>query len=168
MSTQETANTLYLEVDDTKYAYRVIGNASDDSPPLLMHNHVRSTIDTWDPFVINNLTATGRQLITAFALNLLAFLGVLLPTMNIHQVDVLGFSMGRYIAQQVAFDAPDVVRKLVLAGTGPSFGPDLERPMNEVRSTVFNPTPGIPTIEAFFPSFTTGEQGLYSWHRWIM
>ncbi|GAB1195555.1 hypothetical protein APSETT444_004816 [Aspergillus pseudonomiae] len=183
MSTQETAKTLYLDANGTKYAYRIIGNGRDDSPPLLMLNHVRSTIDTWDPFVINNLTATGRQLITydyaglghsggtiapsirAFALNLLAFLGVLLPTMHTQQVDVLGFSMGGYIAQQLALESPDVVRKLVLAGTGPSFGPELERPMNEVQSTVFNPTPGIPTIEAFFPSFTTGDQGAAWFNR---
>jgi len=177
MSTQETAKTLYIAANGIKYAYRLIGNASDSSPPLLMLNHVRSTIDTWDPEVVNNLTATGRQLITydyaglghsegaiapsikVFATNLLAFLGVLLPSIQAKQVDVLGFSMGGYIAQQLVLDAPDQVRKLVLAGTGPSLGPGLERPMAEVQSTVFNPTPGPPTIEAFFPSFTTGDEG---------
>ncbi len=125
MATQETAKTLFLTVDGTKYAYRLIGNASDSSPPLLMLNHVRSTIDTWDPLVINNLVATGRQLITydyaglghsggavapsikVFALNLLAFLHQLLPSMNATQVDVLGFSMGGYITQQLALDEPD-------------------------------------------------------------
>lgn len=177
MSTQETAKTLYLEVDGTKYAYRLIGNSSDSSPPLLMLNHVRSTIDTWDPEVINNLTSTGRQLITydyaglghstgkiapnikGFASNVLSFLMALLPTLGTREVDVLGFSMGGYIAQQLVLDSPSVVRKLILAGTGPSLGPGLARPMNEVQSTVFNPTPGLPTIEAFFPSFTTGTQG---------
>ncbi|KAI8192988.1 hypothetical protein KHU50_012971 [Colletotrichum sp. SAR 10_65] len=177
MATQETARTLYLEAEGTRYAYRLIGNASNEAPPLLMLNHVRSTIDTWDPYVINNLTATGRQLITCdyaglghsngtiassirgFAINLLAFLSILLPTIGVQKVDVLGFSMGGYIAQQLTLDAPDLVRKLVLAGTGPSLGADLERPMNEVQSTVFNPNPGQPTIQAFFPSFTTGDQG---------
>ncbi|KAL7933863.1 Alpha/Beta hydrolase protein [Trichoderma chlorosporum] len=179
MSTQGTAKTLYLDADGIKYAYRLIGNstAGSNSVPLLMLNHVRATIDTWDPEVINNLTASGRQLITydyagighsqgniapsirGFAVNLLAFLNVLLPTLHTKQVDVLGFSMGGYIAQQFALDAPDKVNKLVLSGTGPSLGPHLERPMNEVQSTVFNPTPGLPTIEAFFPSFTTGTEG---------
>ncbi|KAG6362965.1 hypothetical protein INS49_008060 [Diaporthe citri] len=64
MTMQETAKTLYLEAEGIQYAYRIIGNSSDNGPPLLMLNHVRSTIDTWDPWVINNLTATGRQLIT--------------------------------------------------------------------------------------------------------
>lgn len=183
MSTQQTAKTLYLDADGIKYAYRLIGNASHSSPPLLMLNHVRSTIDTWDPEVINNLTASGRQLITydyaglghsggaiapsikVFALNLLSFLTVLLPSMNLKQVDVLGFSMGGYIAQQLTLDSPDLVHKLVLAGTGPSLGPGLQRPMNEVQSTVFNPQPELPTIEAFFPSFTTGDQGLAWFNR---
>ncbi|VUC31539.1 unnamed protein product [Clonostachys rosea] len=183
MSTQETAKTLYLVAEGTKYAYRLIGNSSTSQPPLLMLNHVRSTIDTWDPELVNNLTRTGRQLITydysglghsqgaiapsikVFALNLLAFLNILLPTLSVKQVDVLGFSMGGYIAQQLSLDAPDLVRKLVLAGTGPSLGPGLVRPMNEVQSTVFNPTPGVPTIEAFFPSFTTGEEGVQWFQR---
>ncbi|KAJ2983215.1 hypothetical protein NQ176_g843 [Zarea fungicola] len=178
MTTQETAKTLYLDCDGISYAYRIIGHSNRPVPPLLMLNHVRSTIDTWDPEVINNLTASGRQLITydyaglghsggsvapsikVFALNLLAFLAKLLPTLETQQVDVLGFSMGGYIAQQLALDAPELIRKIVLSGTGPSLGPDLQRPMNEVQSTVFNPVPGEATIPAFFPPFTTGDQGI--------
>lgn len=179
MSTQETAKTLFLDADGIKYAYRLIGNstAGSHSPPLLMLNHVRATIDTWDPEVINNLTATGRQIITydyagighsqghiapsirGFAVNLIAFLNILLPSLHTQHVDVLGFSMGGYVAQQLALDAPNVVNKLVLAGTGPSLGADLQRPMNEVQSTVFNPTPDDTLIAAFFPSFTTGNEG---------
>lgn len=177
MSTQETAKTLYLDADGIKYAYRIIGKGNNASVPLLMLNHVRSTIDTWDPEVINNFTASGLQLITydyaglghsngtiapsikSFAINLLAFLGELLPILGASQVDVLGFSMGGYVAQQLALDAPNLLRKLVLTGTGPSLGPNLQRPMNEVQSTIFNPIPGSPIIDAFFPSFTTGNQG---------
>ncbi|KAL9090323.1 MAG: hypothetical protein Q9165_005356 [Trypethelium subeluteriae] len=183
MTTQETAKTLFLDVNGSNIAYRLIGNGTNSSPPLLMLNHVRSTIDTWDPEVINNLTATGRQLITydytglghssgsvapsirVFALNLLAFLHQLLPTLHTQQVDVLGFSMGGYVAQQLVLDTPNVVRKLVLSGTGPSLGPNLQRPMNEVQSTVFNPNPGLPTIDAFFPSFTTGDEGAAWFNR---
>lgn len=179
MATQETAKTLYLDADGIKYAYRLIGNstARTNSVPLLMLNHVRATIDTWDPEVINNFTEAGRQIITydyagighsqgniapsirGFAVNLLAFLNVLLPSLHIQHVDILGFSMGGYVAQQLALDAPNVVNKLVLSGTGPSLGENLQRPMNEVQSTVFSPTPGLPIIDAFFPSFTTGSEG---------
>ncbi|KAM0251471.1 hypothetical protein ACHAQJ_008180 [Trichoderma viride] len=179
MATQQTAKTLYLDADGIKYAYRLIGNstAKSNSAPLLMLNHVRATIDTWDPELINNFTETGRQLITydyagighsqghiapsirGFAVNLLAFLNVLLPTLHTQQVDVLGFSMGGYVAQQLALDAPNVINKLVLSGTGPSLGAGLERPMNEVQSVVFDPTPGLPLLGAFFPTFTTGDEG---------
>ncbi|RFU76082.1 alpha beta hydrolase fold-1 [Trichoderma arundinaceum] len=179
MATQETAKTLYLDADGIKYAYRLIGNSTtaSHSTPLLMLNHVRATIDTWDPEVINNFTETGRQIITydyagighsqgniapsirGFAINLLAFLNVLLPSLHTQQVDILGFSMGGYVAQQLALDAPNVVNKLVLSGTGPSLGAGLERPMNEVQSSILSPTPGSQIIETFFPSFTTGNEG---------
>ncbi|KAH7194115.1 Alpha/Beta hydrolase protein [Fusarium oxysporum] len=155
MSTQETAKTLFLTADGIDFAYRLIGKSNSSQPPLLMLNHVRSTIDTWDPDLINNLTATGRQLITydyaglghsrgpvatsikGFAINLLAFLNVLLLKLSVKEVDVLGFSMGGYIAQQLVC------------------------PMNEVQSTVFSPAPGPATIDAFFP-LTTGDEGA-SW-----
>jgi pimeloyl-ACP methyl ester carboxylesterase len=176
MATQETAKTLFLTAESIDYAYRLIGNASD-SPPLLLLNHVRATIDTWDPYVINNLTASGRQLITydyagighsggsvapsikGFAVNLLAFLNVLLPTLHVDQVDVLGYSMGGYVAQQLSLDNPDIIRKLVLSGTGPSFGPDLQRPRNDIQSAIFAPNTSLQSIiDAFFPDIT-GEEG---------
>lgn len=177
MSTQETAKTLYLDAEGIKYAYRLIGNstAGSHSPPLLMLNHVRATIDTWDPEVINNLTASGRQLITydyagighsqghiapsirGFAVNLVAFLNVLLPSLHTQSVDVLGFSMGGYVAQQLALDAPNVVNKLVLSGTGPSLGADLQRPMNEVQSSVFNPVRDATIVATFFPPFASAS-----------
>ncbi|KAG5761082.1 hypothetical protein H9Q72_010808 [Fusarium xylarioides] len=142
-----------------------------------MLNHVRSTIDTWDPELINSLTASsGRQLITydyaglghskgpvatsikGFAINLLAFLDVLLLKLSVKDVDVLGFSMGGYIAQQLVLDSSDIARKVILAGTGPSLGPGLVRSMNKIQSIVFSPNPGVATIGAFFPP-TTGDEG---------
>jgi len=45
MSTQETAHTLFLDVDGTNFAYRIIGSASPATPPLLLLNHFRSNID---------------------------------------------------------------------------------------------------------------------------
>ena len=144
MSTQATAKTLFLKVNQTSHAYRLVGKATS-SPPLLMLNHVRSTIDTWDPLVIDAL-ATSRQLITydyaglghssgavarnirAFASDLLAFLRALLPSLNSTTIDVLGFSLGGYVAQYLALLAPDLINKLVLSGTGPSLGPGLSRP----------------------------------------
>ncbi|KAK3367666.1 Alpha/Beta hydrolase protein [Podospora didyma] len=193
MSTQETAKTLFLEADGTQFAYRLIGNqtpANSDSPPLLLLNHYRSTIDLWDPLVVNGLatSGTGRQVITydyagighssgevklsikGFAADLIAFLLVLLPTLagNVTNVDVLGFSVGGYVAQQLVLDAPDLVGKLVLSGTGPSgsLGGDTphRRPMAEVQSGIMSPTPdGNATSDAFFPSFIGGRDIGQAW-----
>ncbi|ORY15239.1 Alpha/Beta hydrolase protein [Clohesyomyces aquaticus] len=180
MATQETAKTQYITAKDIKYAYRIIGHASSNNattPPLLMLNHFRANTDLWDPEVINRLAAT-RQLITydyagmghsggevarsvkGFSQNLIAFLTALLPSLNTTFVDVLGFSLGGFVAQQLVLDAPDLVRKLVLSGTGPSFGPHLERPMAEVNSAIMAPTPSGPAvIDTFFPSFIAKEAG---------
>ncbi|KAH8719168.1 Alpha/Beta hydrolase protein [Phaeosphaeriaceae sp. PMI808] len=180
MATQETAKTLYLTVEDIKYAYRLIGNTVSDkitTPPLLMLNHFRANIDLWDPDVINKLSAS-RQVITydytgighsggevprsikGFSQNLEAFLRALKPILNIDYFDVLGFSLGGFVAQQLVLDAPDLVRKLVLSGTGPSFGPHLERPMAEVQSGIMAPIPSGPVvIDAFFPSFIAKDAG---------
>jgi len=178
MTTQETAPTSYLTADDTKYAYRLIGNSTTGTRPLLLLNHFRSNIDLWDPTLINNLTTLsgGRQLITydyaghghsggavptsiqGFSSNLIAFLQVLLVLLKVDQVDVLGFSLGGYVAQQLVLDAPDLVGSLILSGTCPSFGPGLVRPMAEVQSAIMAPIPaGPPTIAAFFPGITADE-----------
>jgi pimeloyl-ACP methyl ester carboxylesterase len=149
------------------------GNSRNSKNP-----HFRSDIDLWDPLLINSLVATGRQLITydyagmghssgtvepsvkAFSKNVIAFLEALLPTLKIEQVDVLGFSLGGYVVQQLALDAPSLVRKLVLAGTGPSLGPHLEKPMAEVQSAIMSQPPdGNAVADAFFPSFVAREAG---------
>ncbi|KAH7384347.1 Alpha/Beta hydrolase protein [Phaeosphaeria sp. MPI-PUGE-AT-0046c] len=180
MTTQSTAQTRYLEAKGIKYAYRLIGKPATDqtaTPPLLMLNHFRANIDLWDPEVIDPLAA-NRLLITydyagmghstgevprsikGFSQNLHAFLLALLPELGVDKVDVLGFSLGGYIAQQLVLDAPSLVRKLVLSGTGPSFGPDVHRAMAEVQAAICAPVPSGPAvIDAFFPSFTAKEAG---------
>jgi pimeloyl-ACP methyl ester carboxylesterase len=182
MSTQETAKTSFISVEDIKFAYRIIGPASNNGgnniPPLLMLNHFRSNIDLWDPLLVNSLVATGRQLITydyagmghsggaiatsikGFAKDVIAFLNVLLPTLHLESVDVLGFSLGGYVVQQLTLDAPTLVRKIVLAGTGPSLGPHLDKPMAEVQSAIMaQPPDGNAIADAFFPSFVAREAG---------
>jgi pimeloyl-ACP methyl ester carboxylesterase len=171
MTTQETAETLYLTANGIKFAYRIIGNPSNNKTetPLLMLNHFRANIDLWDPEIINPLAAT-RQVITydyagighssgevprsiqGFSQNLIAFLLLLLPTLNFTSVDVFGYSIGGYVAQQLALDSPDLIRKLVLSATGPSLGPDLQRPIAPIQSAIMVPIPNGPgIIDAFFP-----------------
>ncbi|KFY60850.1 hypothetical protein V497_03333 [Pseudogymnoascus sp. VKM F-4516 (FW-969)] len=183
ISTQETARTLFLTADGIDFAYRLIGspaNSSSNSRPLLLLNHFRSTIDLWDPLLVDTLASTGRQVITydyagvghssgdvqlsikGFTANLISFLLALLPMLHFGSVDILGFSMGGYVAQQLALDAPNLVNKLVLSSTGPSgsLGEGVRKPMAEVQSAIMSVNPNGPAlVDAFFPSFIAKDEG---------
>lgn len=133
MSTQQTAKTQYVDVNGVKLAYRRFGRST--GIPLVMHIHFRGTMDHWDPALINPL-AEAREIIlldnsgvgkssgevpdnyTAWAKVVIDLVGAL----DIKKIDMLGFSMGGFVAQLVALNAPHLVRCLILAGTGPSAG----------------------------------------------
>ena len=131
MATQQTAKTQYIEANGNLLAYRRLGKPS--GVPLAMLQHFRGTMDHWDPAIINQL-ATQRPIIlldnsgvgkssgevpttfAGWAENVIA----LLAALDIKQIDLLGFSMGGFAAQMAALNAPDLVRRLILTGTGPS------------------------------------------------
>ncbi len=138
-----TAPTQMLEVDGGhSYAYRRFGNRS--GLPLLCLQHFTGTLDNWDPAVTDPLAA-GREVIlfdnagigrstgevpdtmAGMTQHVLAFLDGL----GIKICDVLGFSLGGVIAQQMAQDRPSIIRRMILVGTGPRGGEDimhLEKP----------------------------------------
>jgi pimeloyl-ACP methyl ester carboxylesterase len=137
-----TAPTQFLEANGLRYAYRRFGNGS--GRPLLFLQHFTGTLDNWDPAVTDPL-ATGREVIlfdnagigrstgdvpktmAEMAKHVFAFLaGLRLTT-----CDVLGFSLGGVIAQQMAQDRPSIFRRMILVGTAPRGGEDimhLEKP----------------------------------------
>jgi len=137
MATQQTALTQYIEVKGTRYAYRLFGHPT--GTPLLFMQHFRGTMDHWDPALINPLAQTRPILLldnsgvgkssgsvpnnfVGWAANATD----VVEALSIKQVDVLGFSMGGMAAQMMALNAPHLVRRLILAGTGPSKAPGLE------------------------------------------
>jgi len=144
-------------------------------PPTHQQNHPLTPSPQWDPLLINALVQIGLQLITydyagighstgtvkptiaGFASDVSLFLSALLPTLpnNTTSVDILGFSIGGYVAQQLTLTSPSLVRKLILAGTGPSGSlGHHQRPMPEVQSAIMAPSPDPEsTTDAFFPSF---------------
>ncbi len=119
-----------------RYAYRRFGSGA--ARPLLFLQHFTGTLDNWDPAVTDPLAA-GREVILfdnagvggssgavpdnveAMASHALAFLDAL----SLDSCDVLGFSLGGLVAQQVALDRPSVVRRTVLVGTAPRGGEDI-------------------------------------------
>ena len=137
-----TAPTQFVDVGSQRYAYRRFG----DGPglPLLCLQHFTGTLDNWDPAVTDPIAANrevilfenagvGRSSgtvpinIAGMTDHVFAFLDAL----GITRCDVLGYSLGGMIAQQMAQSRPSLVRRMVLAGTAPRGGEDvmhLEKP----------------------------------------
>jgi pimeloyl-ACP methyl ester carboxylesterase len=131
-----TAPTAYARANGETYAYRRFGNKS--SLPLLCLQHFTGTLDNWDPAVTDSL-ASGREVIlfdnagvgrssgevpktiAGMARHAQAFLDAL----GISVSDVLGYSLGGMVAQQIALDRPSLFRRIVLVGTAPRGGEDI-------------------------------------------
>ena len=138
-----TAPTQFLQTPKEKYAYRRFGKKSKH--PLLFLQHFTGTLDNWDPDVTDPLAAdhdvllfenagvgrsTGKVPTTmaGMAEHVFSFL----ETLDIETCDVLGFSLGGVIAQQMALNSPKVFHKMILVGTAPRGGEDimhLEKPI---------------------------------------
>ena len=137
-----SAPTQFLVVNGETYAYRRFGAGA--GRPLLCLQHFTGTLDNWDPAVTDPL-ASGREVIlfesagvgrstgkvpstiSGMAAHALAFLDAL----GVAGCDVLGFSLGGMVAQQMALDRPKALRKMILVGTAPRGGDDimhLEKP----------------------------------------
>lgn len=136
------APTQFVQTPKEKYAYRRFGKKS--GVPLLLLQHFTGTLDNWDPALTAALAeehdvilfdnagigkSTGKVPVTiaGMADHGLAFVDAL----GISGCDVLGFSLGGMVAQQMVLDRPAVFRKLILAGTAPRGGEDvmhLEKP----------------------------------------
>jgi pimeloyl-ACP methyl ester carboxylesterase len=114
------------------YAYRDTGPTASGGVPLVLLQHFRGNLDNWDPALIDAL-ASARQVITfnnagvagstgttpntveQMARDAIAFIAA----MDFGQVDLLGFSIGSFVAQQIALTRPAIVRRLVLASAAP-------------------------------------------------
>jgi pimeloyl-ACP methyl ester carboxylesterase len=134
--------TQFLEVRGDRYAYRRFG--SGPGLPLLLLQHFTGTLDNWDPALTDALAAE-RELILFDNAGVGRSSGTVPPTVGgmarhatafldglaLSTCDVLGFSLGGMVAQQVVLDRPTVFRRLILVGTAPRGGEDimhLEKP----------------------------------------
>jgi pimeloyl-ACP methyl ester carboxylesterase len=131
-----TAPTQFLQAGDQTYAYRRFGSGPE--LPLLFLQHFTGTLDNWDPAVTDPL-ASSREVIlfesagvgrskgkvpetmAGMAKHAFAFLDGL----NLRSCDVLGYSLGGMVAQQMALDRPTIFRRLILVGTAPRGGEDI-------------------------------------------
>jgi pimeloyl-ACP methyl ester carboxylesterase len=142
---QLTAENRSVEVDGETLVYRRFGNEQTDAPPLVCLQHFRGNLDFWDPTLVDRL-ARGREVVLLANRGVGASTGVVpdnvtdmtrdvlrfLDALGLAEVDLLGFSLGGYIAQELALMRPRAVRRIVLAGTAPQGGPELHRWSDDV------------------------------------
>jgi pimeloyl-ACP methyl ester carboxylesterase len=169
--THQTAPTQFVEANGIRFAYRRFGKPG--GVPLVFNQHFRGTMDYWDPAVTDGL-ARNREVIlfnnagvssssdnvpTSFqemGANAIAFIKALGPT----QVDVLGFSIGGMVAQEITAQAPDLVRRLILVGTGPR-GADMSMSKSaEIFAGAYDPPEHLWLAVHFSPSASSRAAGL--------
>ena len=131
--THETAPTMFVQTADVQFAYRRFGRGG--GLPLLFFNFFAANMDDWDPKLTNGFAAerevilfdnagvgssTGEtpSTVAAMSKDCVDFFRAL----DIKRFDVVGFSLGGMIAQQLAFKYPEMIRRMILLGTGPRGG----------------------------------------------
>jgi pimeloyl-ACP methyl ester carboxylesterase len=149
------APTRTVSVGSVDFAYRDLGPST--GVPVIFLTHLAAVLDNWDPRVVDGIAAHHRVIafdnrgvgasggstpdtIEAMATDAVAFIRAL----GLETVDLLGFSMGGMIAQLIAADHPQLVRRVILAGTGPAGGDGIR---NVTRIAHFDTLRGLLTVQ---------------------
>lgn len=160
----------HSETVETKFgrlAVRVSG--APHLPPLVLCQRFRGTMDDWDPEFIARL-AVGRRVIRfdsagvgesegetpTTIVGMAEIVSALLHALKLDRVDLLGWSLGGYVAQTFAVEWPDKVRRLVIAGSGPG-GPDGPPPHPRVAEIAAKPSAAPEDVAFLF--FTESQVG---------
>lgn len=131
--TYTTVPTQFVEANEIKFAYRSYGKQGDI--PVIYFNHLAANLDNCDPRIMDSIASnrhiisfdyrgvgatTGKQgtSIPDMAKDAIAFIHAL----GYKQVDIMAFSMGGFITQELLLIEPTLARKIILAGTGPRGG----------------------------------------------
>jgi pimeloyl-ACP methyl ester carboxylesterase len=170
MNTLGRAPTRYIAASGTTFAYRRIG--SPDGIPLVFLQHFSGHMDSWDPAIVDRLARTrpvvvfdnagvgrssGRTPESVLEMSIAATAFV--RALGLSKVDLLGYSLGGMIAQQVAVDEPTLVRKLLLVSTAPRGGDEhLLAVLQEAGTHHDAPDPRLPLF--FTQSATSQRAGL--------
>jgi pimeloyl-ACP methyl ester carboxylesterase len=144
--THHTVPTQFVEANGVCFAYRRFGKK--EGIPLVFIPHILGNMDSWDPSVtdgfaqdcevilFNNagVASSSGEVPTTFA-EMAKSAGFFIDALGLTKVDVLGFSIGSMIAQNLALQRPDLLRKLVLVGSGPRNGNGI--PLNPESQAIF-------------------------------
>ena len=138
VTTYRDAPTKTVEIDGARFAYRELG--PNGGRPVIFLNHLGAVLDNWDPRVVDGIAARHRVItfdnrgigasngrtphsVATMARDAVAFIRAL----GFDDVDLLGFSLGGFVAQVIAQEEPQLVRKVILAGTGPAGGEGIDK-----------------------------------------
>jgi len=146
----ELPNKLVSAANGVDYTYREVG---DGGVPLVLLQHFRGNLDSWDPALIDAL-APDRRVVTFDNAGVGGSTGVtpntveqmahdaiaFVAAMGFGQVDVLGFSIGSFVAQEIAMIRPAIVRRLILASAAPKGAAGMHGWAPEVIGAVGTPT----------------------------
>lgn len=166
MSQYSAPNLTISTPNRTTYAYRRFGKAGQR--PVVFLQHFRGNLDNWDPALIDDIaaerevilvdysgvglsTGTTPRTVHGLAHDVLAFIDAL----GLESVDLFGFSLGGFVAQDVALLRPHLVQQLILAGTGPRGGRSLFPWTKEVRAHACKDVPDAEDL--FFLFFAPTE-----------
>jgi pimeloyl-ACP methyl ester carboxylesterase len=170
-ATWRNAPTQTINADDVQFAYRQLGPST--GVPVVFLTHLAAVLDNWDPRIVDGVAARHRVItfdnrgvgassgstpttIEEMAGDAVTFIRAL----GFDQVDLFGFSMGGMIAQVIAQHEPRLVRKMILAGTGPAGGEGIE---NVTRISYLDIARGLLTRQdpkqfLFFTRTANGRQ----------
>ncbi|MBO1334336.1 alpha/beta fold hydrolase [Streptomyces sp. VRA16 Mangrove soil] len=174
VSSQITTPNLHVQAaDGVTYRYRRFGKPSESNLPLVCLVHFRANLDNWDPEFVDTLaaerevvlvdlagvggsTGTTPNTVEAMAYNAIAFLDAL----RLPRYDLLGFSLGGFIAQEIALFRPWQVRRMVLAGTAPRGGRDIHLyTAGAIRDTALGDAPTPTDLLTLFFEKSVSSQG---------
>lgn len=132
------APNLSIGVGKTTFAYRDLGPRT--GVPLILLNHWGAVLDNFDPRIVDGLASKHRVIATNYrgvgassgtapvTIDEMARDAIaLIHALDFEKVDLLGFSLGGFVAQDITLKAPDLVRRLILTGTGPAGGDGIDR-----------------------------------------
>jgi pimeloyl-ACP methyl ester carboxylesterase len=134
--THNTAPTRFAQARGSRFAYRRFGNPV--GTPIVLLQHFMGNLDNYDPAITDTLASRREVILTDNAgvglstgeapktvSGMAQDAASLLDALRLEHVDLFGFSMGGYVAQQIAVKRPELVRRVILVGTGPRGGEDM-------------------------------------------
>ena len=165
--THETAPTRSVEANEIRFDYRRFGKAG--GIPIVFNQHFQGTLDHWDPAVTDGLARTREVILfdntgvagssgetpssfQEMGADAIAFIRAL----GLDEVDILGFSIGGMVSQEIVLQAPELVRKLILVGTGPRGADMSASQSSSIFAKTYEPAEHL-WLKVLFPPSEAGQ-----------